>query len=133
MKLFMLPLLLAVAVLVSGCTGQQSAQTTPDKPTSAITPTGEVKEFTIRESNFKLSPSNITVNQGDLIKITVVIDQGTHNLFVEGYDQRVNVASSGKSQVMEFVVDKSGIFKMWCEVAGHRDLGMEGQLIVQKR
>ncbi len=133
MKLFMLPLLLAVAVLVSGCAGQRSAQTAPDKPTAAITPTGEVKEFTIRESNFKLSPSNITVNQGDLIKITVVIDQGTHNLFVEGYDQRVNVASSGKSQVMEFVADKSGIFKMWCEVAGHRDLGMEGQLIVQKR
>ena len=131
MKLFMLPLILVVAILVSGCAGQQSAQTTPDKPTAAITPTGEVKEFTIRESNFKLSPSNITVNQGDLVKMTVVVDQGTHDLFVEGYDQRVNVASSGKSQVMEFVADKPGTFKMWCEVAGHRDLGMEGQLIVQ--
>ena len=131
MKLFMLPLLLVGVILVSGCTGQQSSQTTSDKPTSAITPTGEVKEFTIRESNFKLSPSNITANQGDLVKITVVVDQGTHDLFVEGYDQRVNVAPSGKSQVMEFVADKSGIFKMWCEVADHRDLGMEGQLIVQ--
>ncbi len=133
MKLFRLPLILIVAILVSGCTDQQSAQTTPDKPTAAITSTGEVKEFTIRESNFKLSPSNITVSQGDLVRITVVVDQGTHDLFVEGYDQRVNVASSGKSQVMEFVADKSGIFKMWCEVANHRDLGMEGQLIVRER
>lgn len=133
MKLFMLPLILVGAILVSGCAGQQSAQTTPDKPTAAITLTGEVKEFTIRESNFKLIPSNITVNQGDLVKITVAVDQGIHNLFVERYDQRVNVASSGKSQVMEFVADKSGTFKMWCEVAGHRDLGMEGQLIVQKK
>lgn len=132
MKLFMLPLLIGI-ILVSGCTGQQSSQTTSDKSTSSITPTGEVKEFTIRESNFKLSPSNITVSQGDLVRITVVVDQGTHDLFVEGYGIRVNVASSGKSQAMEFVADKSGIFKMWCEVADHRDLGMEGQLIVQKR
>lgn len=100
-------------------------------PTATITSTGDVKEFTIRESNFRLNPSNITVNQGDLVKITSVVDQGVHNLFVERYDQRVSVASSGKNQVMEFVADKSGIFKMWCEVAGHRDLGMEGQLIVQ--
>ena len=77
MKLIMLPIILVVAILVSGCAGQQSAQTTPDKPTAAITLTGKVKEFTIRESNFKLSPSNITVNQGDLVKMTVVVDQGT--------------------------------------------------------
>jgi len=131
MKIFsVLPLLLVGAILVSGCVGQQSVQTTPDKPAVTITPTGEVKEFTIRESNFKLSPSNITVNKGDLVRITVAVDQGTHDLFVEGYDQRVNVASSGKVQIMEFIADKSGIFKMWCEVGGHRDLGMEGQLIV---
>lgn len=131
MKLFsILSLLLAGVILVSGCVNQQSAQTTPDKPADTITPTGEVKEFTIRESNFKLSPANITVNKGDTVKITVINDQGTHNLFIEEYDQRVNVASIGKSQVMQFVADKSGRFNMWCEVAGHRSMGMEGQLIV---
>ncbi len=131
MKLFMLPLLLIGVILVSGCVNQQSSQTTPAKPTATVTPTGEVKEFTIRESNFKLSPTNLSVDKGDSLKITVVVDQGTHNLFVEGYDKRVNVASSGKSQIMEFVADKSGTFKMWCEVDGHRGLGMEGQLIVK--
>ncbi len=129
MKFFsILPLLLAGIILVSGCVGQQSGPAT--SPADIITPTGEVKEFTIRESNFKLSPANITLNKGDTLKITVINDQGTHNLFIEEYDQRVNVASIGKSQVMQFVADKSGRFNMWCEVAGHRGLGMEGQLIV---
>ncbi len=132
MKLFsILPLLLVGVILVSGCVSQQPTQISPTTPTATITPTGEVKEYTIRASNFKLSPANITVNKGDTIRIIVVVDQGTHNLFVEGYDQRVNVLSSGKSQVMEFIADKSGTFNMLCEVDGHRGLGMEGQLIVK--
>ncbi len=131
MKLFsILSLLLAGVILVSGCVNQQFTQTTPDKPADTITPTGEVKEFTLRESNFKLNPTNITVNNGEFVRITVVNDQGTHNLFIEGYDKKTGIVSSGKTQVMEFVADKKGMFNMWCEVAGHREFGMQGQLIV---
>lgn len=130
-----LPLLLVVVIFVSGCVdqyGQQQTQPTPTTTqTAPPTPTGEVKEFTIRESNFKLSPANITVNQGDSVRITVINDQGTHNLFVEGYNLRVNIVSAGNTQVMEFVADKTGTFNMWCEVKDHRGLGMEGQVIVK--
>ncbi len=121
MKSFV-PLLLAGVILVTGCVSQD--------PVETIFPTGDVKEFTIRESNFKLNPANITVNKGDNVRIIVVNDQGQHNLFVEGYEKRVPVLSSGKSQVMEFVADRPGIFKIWCEVDAHRELGMEGELIV---
>jgi len=91
---------------------------------------GAVKEFTIGESNFKLNPSIITVNEGDTVKITVVNEGGTHNLFIEDYNERTDIVSSG-SRVLEFVADKAGTFNMWCEVSGHRSLGMEGQFIVQ--
>ncbi len=121
-SLIILLLSLAGVILVSGCVSQQPADT--------IFPTGDVKEFTIRESNFKLSPANITVNKGDNVRITVVNDQGQHNLFVEGYEKRISVVSPGKSQVMEFVADRPGTFKMWCEVDAHRDFGMEGELTV---
>lgn len=119
-------LLLAGIVFIGGCIDQQPAQTT-----TPFVPAGDAKEFTIRETNFKLSPANITVNKGDTVRITVINDQGTHNLFIEGYDQRVRVVSSGTTQVMEFVADRTGIFNMWCEVPGHRDAGMEGQFIVR--
>lgn len=133
MKLFsILPLLLVGIIFISGCVGQYGQQLTmPTTPTTLAAPTGEVKEFTIRESSFKLSPATITVNKGDSVRITVINDQGTHNLFIEGYNQRANIVSAGNTQVIEFVADKSGTFNMWCEVSGHRKLGMEGQLVVK--
>lgn len=98
--------------------------------TGASSGSSETKEFTIGESNFKLNPSTIRVNKGDTVKITVVNEGGTHNLFVEDYNERTDIVSGG-SRVLEFVADKTGTFDMWCEVGGHRGLGMEGQLIVQ--
>lgn len=130
MKLYStLVLLLMGIIFLSGCVSQQPPQPAAT-PTALITPTGVILEFTIRESNFKLSPANVTVNKGDAVKIIVINDQGTHNLFVEGYNQRIKIVSAGNTQVMEFVADKTGTFNMWCEVPNHRNLGMKGQLIV---
>ena len=91
----------------------------------------QIKEFTIRESNFKLIPSNIQVSRGDTVRITVINDDGTHTLFVKGYSERTDIVSSGNTRVLEFVADKAGTFNSWCEVGSHRSLGMEGTLIVQ--
>lgn len=91
----------------------------------------QIKEFTIRESNFKLNPSTLIVKEGDTVKIIVINDGGTHNLFVEEYNERTEVVSSGNTKVLEFVADKAGTFNIWCEVGSHRSLGMEGTLIVQ--
>ena len=105
-----------------------SEQTPTQTETTEEVP--ETKEFTIRESNFKLSLSTIQVNKGDNVKITVINDVGTHNLFVEGYNQRTDVVSSGNTRVIEFTADKTGTFNIWCEVGSHRSLGMEGVLTV---
>lgn len=123
-----------ILIFISGCYAQNGAQsdktvdtTTGDTGTSG----GEIKEFTIRESSFMLSPSTITVNKGDTVRITVMNDQGTHNLFIEGYNERTSTISAGDSEVIEFVADKAGTFDMWCEVGNHRSQGMEGTLVVQ--
>lgn len=104
-------------------TGQQEPESQQQSP--------RIREFTIRESNFKLNPSTITVNEGDTVKITVINDGGSHNLFIEEYNERTDVVSSGNTRVLEFVADKTGTFNMWCEVSGHRSLGMEGTLVVE--
>lgn len=133
---------LAIALIfVAGCYAQNGAQ--PSRTTTPTTPnplqeetddtgtTGEVKEFTIRESNFILNPSTITVNKGDTVRITVINDQGTHDLNIGGYNEKTSVISAGNSQVIEFVADQEGTFDMWCGVGNHREKGMEGILIVQ--
>ena len=90
-----------------------------------------IKEFTIIESNFKLTPNNITVNKGDNLKIVIFNSEGIHNFFIEGYDIRVNTISAGNSKIISFTADKSGIFNVWCDVDDHKSLGMIGQLKVE--
>ena len=129
-------------VFVAGCYAQNGAQ--QDKTTTPTTPgetgsdietgetgQGEVKEFTIREHSFMLDPSTITVNKGDTVRITVINDQGTHDLNIDGYNEKTSVISAGDSEVIEFVADREGTFDMLCGVGNHREQGMEGTLIVQ--
>jgi cytochrome c oxidase subunit 2 len=93
-------------------------------------PSPVVKEFTITASNFKFEPSNLAVNQGDIVKITLINEGGTHNIFFEEYNERTNVESAPVTQTLEFVADQLGSFAFWCEVSTHRALGMEGTLVV---
>ena len=93
-------------------------------------PSPVVKEFTITASNFKFEPSNLAVNQGDIVKITLINEGGTHNIFFEEYNEGTSIASSPITQTLEFVADQAGSFAFWCEVGTHRALGMEGTLVV---
>ncbi len=132
--------LISTLIFVAGCSSYQtpSKTTTPtetpppgtDETDTSGTSQGEVKEFTIRESNFKLDPETITVNKGDTVRITVINDEGMHNLFIEDYNERTSTMSAGDNDVIEFIADKTGTFDMWCEVGNHRGQGMEGTLIV---
>ncbi len=133
-------LLLVATILVSGCVGQTPAYkpAAPEVPeieheipaAAPGAPAPSTKEFTVKASDFKFEPDNLAVNQGDTIKITVMNEQGYHNLFIEGYNQRTDMASAPDLQNLEFVADQSGTFDFWCEVSGHKALGMEGQLEV---
>ena len=130
-------LILAITALifVAGCTYSDSSSndqtpTQDDAQPNNREVTGEVKEFTIRESNFRLDPETITVNKGDTVRITVINNEGMHNLFIEGYDERTSTVSAGNTEIIEFVADEAGTFDMWCEVGSHRSSGMEGTLIV---
>ena len=130
-------LILAITALifVAGCTYSDSSSNDQTPTQDGAQPnnrevTGEVKEFTIRESNFRLDPETITVNKGDTVRITVINDEGMHNLFIGGYNERTSTVSAGNTEVIEFVANEAGTFNMWCEVGSHRSSGMEGTLIV---
>ncbi|TAL47708.1 hypothetical protein EPN87_02295 [archaeon] len=153
MNKILLALSLLSVVFLSGCVGQSvnvnttttttppilttttPGQTTTTNQTTTTTATNttnitSMKQFTIHENYYQLSPNTINVNQGDTVRITVVPDSGIHNLFIEGYNIRTPEISTGSS-ILEFVADKTGTFNMWCEVDAHKDYGMTGQLIVQ--
>ena len=107
-----------------------TTQTTASTSSTASTTTPTTKSFTIRESSFKFDVTQITVNKGDTVKITMINDGGTHNVAFPDFNTRTTI-NGGGSQTITFVADKTGTFQYYCEVGGHKGLGMFGTLTVQ--
>lgn len=90
-----------------------------------------VKEVTVRIRPFSYSIDKIEVNEGDLVRINVINDQGAHDLVIEGYDIGTNVLTAGQKESLEFIADAVGEFEYYCSVDGHRDQGLKGVFIVK--
>ena len=125
-------ILFVALIFLSGCVDQ-----TPDVPEGEVIeaptqePTSGVTEVVVKMSNYKFEPNTINAKQGDKVKITVFNEEGTHNLFIEGYDEKTDIESSPDVQIIEFVADQPGNFEYWCKVSGHKAIGMKGVLIVE--
>lgn len=96
------------------------------------------KSFTIQESSFKFDVSTINVNKGDKVTIIASVPGSTaHDICVDGYfDSNGNTlcttpVSGGSTSSVSFIADKAGTFAYYCNIDGHRQLGMQGQLTVQ--
>lgn len=89
------------------------------------------KVFNITAANYSFAPNQITVNQGDTVKIILQDQDGSHNLTIDGYNVHGDIVSAGGSTQITFTADQKGTFQFYCSVDGHRELGMVGTLVVQ--
>jgi len=90
-----------------------------------------IKEFSMTAKQWSFTPNTLTVNQGDLVKLSIKSIDVTHGFSIPAFDvdQRIN---SGQEITVEFVADKKGTFSFACSVscgAGHA--GMTGKIIVE--
>ncbi len=92
---------------------------------------GGLKEFTVSGKNFSFTPSTITVDQGDRVKITFKNTGGFHDFVINGYGVATKQAQAPFEEVLEFTADKAGSFEYYCSVGSHRAMGMKGILVVQ--
>ncbi|MEK7802081.1 MAG: plastocyanin/azurin family copper-binding protein [Pseudomonadota bacterium] len=132
--LFFVPLMFVVA----GC-----STTTP--PAQPVTPEsvsgGQTKEadiindadvvFDITGSNFAFSQTELTVHQGDRVKIVFGSKEGFHDWVIDEFNTATERVQAGATSEVTFVADKAGTFEYYCSVGKHRDMGMVGQLIVE--
>lgn len=103
----------------------------PTTPTATTTvQAGQTKSFTVTGSNFSFTPSTLTVNKGDKVKITFVNSGGTHDFKIDEFSVATKKISGGSRDVVEFTADKSGTFEFYCSVGSHRAMGMKGTLTV---
>ncbi len=127
-----------VLLVVINNTGKNNnsvpSNTTTPAGTSAETSvdfsTPDVKEFTMTAKQWEFSPSTITVNKGDKVRLLVTSIDVAHGINLPDFGVS-GFINPGKQTVVEFVADKQGTFSFFCNVAcgiGHSN--MRGTLIV---
>ena len=114
--------------------------TTPGQTQGAATGTSDSiqgsdqngeKTFTITGQNFSFTPNTITVNKGDKVKIIFQNSGGFHDFVLPDFNVGTATIGNGESATVEFTADKTGTFVYFCSVGNHRQMGMQGSLVVQ--
>src|SRR3989338_4468891 len=100
-------------------------------PGNEVEETEVMKEFNVDAVPFSFSPSTMSVNKGDTVKITVKNVNGTHDFKIDEFNVSTRTLNTGETQTITFVADKAGTFEYYCSVCNHRAMGMVGTLIVR--
>jgi cytochrome c oxidase subunit 2 len=102
-----------------------------ENPTMEEHPAGDIKEFTMTAKQWEFTPSTITVNEGDRVRLSIESMDVTHGFTLAAFDIHETLEPS-KNTVVEFTADRAGTYSFFCSVfcgAGHSQ--MRGTLIVQ--
>lgn len=89
------------------------------------------KSFNIISTNFSFSEKEIRVSKGDKVKISLLNNEGYHDLRIDEFKVKSIQIGEGDSTTVEFTADKVGMFEYYCSVGNHRAMGMAGKLIVE--
>lgn len=132
-------LLMVAALLLAACSTETPGQSIPSAGDAIIRYTLKTASENGRlvfvgvggEIDGQVNP-DLQASVGDTIAITLVNDDGRfHDIVIDEFDAATPVFGEiGQEETVEFVVDQAGMFFYFCSVAGHRQAGMEGQLIV---
>lgn len=113
-------------------TSTKSAETSAKVSTNvSVKADPAVRTFNVTAKKFSFSPSTITVNEGETVKINVSSEDVTHGFLIAEYGIN-KVLNPGAKETIEFIADQKGTFTIRCSIfcgVGHP--GMTGTLIVQ--
>jgi len=117
---------------------------------SAASPSTTPKTVTLTLNEFQFQPAEITASVGQPIKLvlknngTVLHDFVSTDAMVEvmeehgaehdmaGMQTNMHAAiEAGQQSTLEFKATQPGTYTFYCTIAGHREAGMEGKLIVK--
>lgn len=140
--IFLLVMLL-VALILAGCAA--SAPTPVPTPIPFATqapgahagndmssPTVEGARMIMMDMReFEFNPKQIRVRPGETVTL-MVINEGTveHDMKVDAFNFHAH-AEPHKSVTASFTAKDKGEYEIYCSVAGHKEAGMSGKLIVE--
>jgi uncharacterized cupredoxin-like copper-binding protein len=121
-----------------GNTSSSSAPTTMNSSSG-----GALKTIVIKETEFRLSPSSVTLSKPGTYKFKTE-NKGTtqHSLEIEGKGVKSEGSEEGEAElkqalnpgqsgVLTVTFQKPGTYEMYCPVDGHEQEGMKGEVVVK--
>jgi uncharacterized cupredoxin-like copper-binding protein len=121
----------------SGGGGGQSGSASSPSTTGGASG-GVIKTVAIKESEFKLSPSSVTLSKPGTYAFKAENNGSVqHSLTIEGKGVKGDeveleqALSPGQSGVLRVTFQKSGTYEMYCPVDGHEQEGMKGEVVVK--
>jgi uncharacterized cupredoxin-like copper-binding protein len=104
----------------------------PASAESATPPVETTEAITVEGSEFSFNPSEITVQEGEEVSIAFK-NVGTlaHNITIGDLGLKSETIQPGQTAIITFTPTQTGTFAFWCDVAGHRQSGMEAELHVE--
>jgi heme/copper-type cytochrome/quinol oxidase subunit 2 len=92
---------------------------------------GQVRQFTVVGNHYGFSPSALTVNQNDVVKVTFTAQDIAHSFTIDDY--RISKrAGQGQTVTFEFRADKTGPHMFYCNLSfDEKCKDMKGTLTVK--
>lgn len=115
------------AVLVAGCGGggrQPAQQPTKEQPAAGV------QTVQVKLSEFRIEPAALEARAGTVI--FEVMNDGTveHDFRIQELSKGTPLVQPGKTARLEVELPR-GTYTLTCEVAGHKEAGMQMQLVVK--
>jgi uncharacterized cupredoxin-like copper-binding protein len=121
----------------SGGGGGQSGSASSPSTTGGASG-GVIKTVAIKESEFKLSPSSVTLSKPGIYAFKAENNGSVqHSLTIEGNGVKGDeveleqALSPGQSGVLTVTFQKSGTYEMYCPIDGHEQEGMKGEVVIK--
>ena len=109
---------------------QKTQEASPAATSENSSPAAEI---TVTGTEYSFNPASIIVKKGEKVKLTFVNAGSTiHSLVIDGLDVKTKMISPGKSETIEFVAESDSNLTFYCGVANHREMGMEGEIIIEQ-
>ncbi len=116
--IFMLAVVVLLAIALTACGGGASGGSAP-------------LNLTVTTTEFKFDPATINAAPGQTINLTVKnVGSVQHTWILAAANIKFTV-DPGKSDTKTFTAPATGTYPIICDIAGHKEAGMQGQLIVK--
>ena len=121
--------LAVLAILALAACGSSSSSSEP----GTTAPASGGQTISIGESEYKLDPSSVKVDQTGTVTFKVTNNgQIAHALELEGQgvEEETETIEPGETAELTVGLSRQGSYEIYCPIDGHREKGMEGMLTV---